>query len=56
MPVILGPEDHERWLDLDADPAKVLRSCPSDWLEMYPVDKRVGNVRNNDAALIEPLN
>jgi putative SOS response-associated peptidase YedK len=25
------------------------------WLEAYPVDKRVGNVRNNDASLIEPL-
>ena len=22
---------------------------------MWPVDKRVGNVRNNDAALIEPV-
>lgn len=55
MPVILGQDDHDRWLDLDADPAEVLRPCPSEWLEAYPVDKRVGNVRNNDAALIEPV-
>jgi len=55
MPVIIGPEDHDRWLDLDADPAEVLKPCPADWLEMYPVDKRVRNVGNNDAALIEPL-
>ena len=55
MPVILGVDDHDRWLDLDADPAKVLKPCPADWLEAFPVDKRVGNVRNNDAALIEPL-
>ena len=54
MPVILGADDHGRWLDLDADPAEVLQPCPSDWLEAYPVDKRVGNVRNNDAGLIEP--
>jgi len=55
MPVVLGPEDHERWLDHDADPGDVLKPCPSAWLEAYPVDKRVGNVRNNDAGLIEPL-
>ena len=53
MPVILGDEGRERWLDLDADPAEVLKPCPSDWLEAYPVDKRVGNVRNNDGALID---
>ena len=55
MPVILGEDDHDRWLDLDADITDVLRPCPSDWLEAYPVDQRVGNVRNNDARLIEPL-
>jgi putative SOS response-associated peptidase YedK len=54
MPVILGTDDHDRWLDLDADPAEVLQPCPSDWLAAYPVDKRVGNVRNNDASLVEP--
>ncbi|MEM9626471.1 MAG: SOS response-associated peptidase family protein [Pseudomonadota bacterium] len=55
MPVILGADDHDRWLDLDADPAEVLRPCPPERLEAFPVDKRVGNVRNNDAELIEPL-
>jgi putative SOS response-associated peptidase YedK len=48
-------DDHDRWLDLEADPADVLKPCPSDWLEAYPADKRVGNVRNNDPGLIEPL-
>ena len=55
MPVILGSDDHDRWLDLDANAPDVLKPCPSDWLEAYPVDKRVGNVRSNDADLIEPL-
>ncbi len=53
MPVILGEEARDAWLDLDADPDEILKPCPSDWLEAYPVDKRVGNVRNNDAGLIE---
>ena len=55
MPVILVEDDHDRWLDLDADPADVLMPCPANWLEAYPVDKRVGNVRNNDSGLTEPL-
>jgi putative SOS response-associated peptidase YedK len=55
MPVILDKEGHDRWLDLDADPAEALKPCPSEWLASYPVDKRVGNVRNNDADLIEAL-
>jgi len=56
MPVILGADDCDRWLDLDTDPADVLKPCPADWLEVYPVDKRVGNVRNKDAELIKPMN
>jgi putative SOS response-associated peptidase YedK len=55
MAVILGANDHDHWLDLDVDTAGVLKPCPSEWLEAYPVDKRVGNVRNNDARMIEPL-
>ena len=44
MPVILGVDDHDRWLDLDADTTDFLKPCPADWLEAYPVDKRVANV------------
>lgn len=55
MPVILGADDHDRWLDLDADLSTILRPCPSASLESFLVDKRVGNVRNNAPELIEPL-
>lgn len=51
MPVILDERGHDRWLDLRADPDDILTSCYDDWLEVYPVDKRVGNVLNNDAGL-----
>jgi putative SOS response-associated peptidase YedK len=55
MPVILGQDDHDRGLDLDADPTHVLKPCLADWLEAFPVDKRVGDVRNNDPDLIRPI-
>ena len=55
MPAILNVDHHDRWLDVDADPSQILKPCPSESLKAHPVDKRVGNVRNNDPGLIEPL-
>jgi putative SOS response-associated peptidase YedK len=53
---VILPRGSERvWLDADA-PADVigslLRPLPSDALRMRPVAARVGNVRNDDAALL----
>jgi putative SOS response-associated peptidase YedK len=28
---------------------------PAEQMTMWPVDKRVGNVKNNDPSLIEPI-
>lgn len=56
MPVILDPPHWSRWLDpASGDAAALLRPCPDDWLERWPVSPRVGQVRNNDAELIRPL-
>ena len=33
----------------------MLQPAPKGTLEHYPVSQRVGNVANNDPALIEPL-
>ncbi|MGH1482183.1 MAG: SOS response-associated peptidase family protein, partial [Geminicoccales bacterium] len=43
MPVILAEDGCGRWLDVGAGPADRLLPCPSDWLEAFPVDKRIGN-------------
>jgi len=59
MPVILDPEDWPLWLgENPAEPAELkalLRPCPPEALTLWPVSPRVGNVRNNDPALVEPL-
>lgn len=56
MPVILRDEDLGVWLgETPGDPAALLRPAPDDWLRAYPVDKRVGKVANDDAALLEPI-
>lgn len=59
MPVILGEEDWPAWLgDAEAEPAALqalLRPCPDGWLRYWPVSRRVGNVREDDAGLLEPV-
>jgi putative SOS response-associated peptidase YedK len=58
MPVILDRADWARWLGQDAakrqDIAKLLKPFPAERMRAYRVSQRVNNVRNDDAALLEP--
>jgi putative SOS response-associated peptidase YedK len=59
MPVILKPEAWAVWLG--EEPAEepqlkaLLAPYPSDEMICWPVSARVGNVKNNDSSLIEPV-
>jgi putative SOS response-associated peptidase YedK len=59
MPAVLKPEAWPAWLG--EQPADVphlkalLAPYPSDEMICWPVSARVGNVKNNDPSLIEPL-
>ena len=59
MPVILPPEAWSTWLGEAAADEVALKALlgpyPADRMTMWPVDKRVGNVKNNDPSLIEPV-
>jgi putative SOS response-associated peptidase YedK len=59
MPVVLAPDAWPAWLGEEpADPSelKVLFApYPSEAMTCWPVSPRVGNVKNNDPSLIEPL-
>jgi putative SOS response-associated peptidase YedK len=59
MPVILGPENWPLWLgEAPANPARLkalLVPYPADDMVIWPVDRRIGNVKNNDPSLIEPI-
>jgi putative SOS response-associated peptidase YedK len=59
MPVILPPTAWSTWLDEEvAEPEQLkalLAPYPADDMTMWPVSTRVGNVRNNDPSLIEPI-
>lgn len=57
MPRLIAPADFDRWLDPDAAAPPELLNEPSPaglvaGLELRPVSRRVGNVRNNDPELL----
>ena len=59
MPVVLAAEAWPAWLgEQPADEAHLkalLAPYPSDAMICWPVSQRVGNVKNNDPSLIEPI-
>ena len=59
MPVVLGPETWQAWLGEEPADARQLKAIlvpyPSEKMTCWPVSTRVGNVKNNDSSLIEPV-
>ncbi len=60
MPVLLAPGRWAQWLGempaTDADLKAMLKPYPGEAMTFWPVDRRVGNVRNNSPDLFTPLN
>ena len=59
MPVILDPDQYDRWLDpgfRDTGALKgMLDSAAEDLLELTPVSRHVNNPKNDDAQCVSPL-
>jgi putative SOS response-associated peptidase YedK len=59
MPVILRPASWPIWFGEEpGDPPDLkalLAPYPAEEMICWPVSPRVGNVRNNDPSLIEPI-
>ncbi len=56
MPVIVAPNEYERWLDPTAPPPlDLLRPYPAGEMLSWPVSERVGNVRYNAPELLDEL-
>jgi putative SOS response-associated peptidase YedK len=56
MPVILQPDEHAAWLDAERSLERALLAPrPLPGLAWFPVDRRVNDVRNDDAGCVRPL-
>jgi len=56
MPVIVAPQDYERWLDPAAPlPLDLLRPYSAEEMRAWPVSDRVGSVRNNAPELLNEI-
>jgi putative SOS response-associated peptidase YedK len=54
MPVLLGVDSAKRWLDSADDKALLLDECRTDF-NVYKVDLRVNNSRQEDESLVAPI-
>ena len=58
MPVILRPEDYDKWLSVktsEPELLSLLKACPESMMEKHAVRNEVGNVRNDDPSNITPV-
>jgi putative SOS response-associated peptidase YedK len=58
MPVILDPEDYDRWLDPDAsveDLRTLLKPYPAEKMRAEAVSRSVNSVKNDNEECIEPI-
>ena len=55
----MAPETWPAWLGEEPADARQLKSMlfpyPSEEMTYWPVSTRVGNVKNNDPSLVEPI-
>jgi putative SOS response-associated peptidase YedK len=55
MPVVIGADDRDRWLNGDdpQDLLELLRPYPAELMTMWPVSMRVNSPKNDDPSLLE---
>ncbi len=52
VPVVLGPEDYEAWLDTRVDPSPLIKAPPGNWFAVTPVSAYVNDVRHDDPGCL----
>jgi putative SOS response-associated peptidase YedK len=54
MPVILAPDEYDRWLSpVEPDPRDLLVPYPEEPMTMWPISPRVNSFANDDASILE---
>jgi putative SOS response-associated peptidase YedK len=55
MPLILAPEDYERWLSDEPNARELMESLPAEVMRMWPVSTRVNKPENDDRQVMDEL-
>jgi putative SOS response-associated peptidase YedK len=55
MPLILKPDDYDRWLSEEPDPRDLLRPFAAEPMRIWPISTRVNKPENDDPSLLEPV-
>lgn len=55
MPVLLQPEDYERWISSAEDPSDLMKPFPADLMTMWKIGRSVGSPKNDSPDIIEEI-
>jgi putative SOS response-associated peptidase YedK len=55
MPVIIDPQDYDRWLAAPQPPADLLRPYPAAEMLAYPMSRAVNKAGQESPEMVEPL-
>ncbi len=55
MPVLLHPEDYERWISSAEDPRDLMKPFPAELMSMWKIGRNVGSPKNDSPDIIEEI-
>ncbi len=55
MPVILHPEDYERWLSPEPEAPDLMKPFPPDLMTMWKIGSKVGSPKNDTPDILDPV-
>lgn len=55
MPVILHPEDYDRWISPEPEAADLMKPFPAELMTMWKIGSKVGSPRNDSADILDPV-
>ncbi|MCA1403072.1 SOS response-associated peptidase family protein [Ensifer sp. IC3342] len=55
MPVLLHPQDYERWLSPEPDPHDLMTPFRAELMTMWPIDRKVSSPKNDTADILDPV-
>jgi putative SOS response-associated peptidase YedK len=55
MPLIIEPQDRDRWMSEEEHPGDLLKPPPSEGMARWLVSAQVNSLKNNNPGLLQPM-